>query len=357
MPKFYPLPIREIRPETIDCVSIAFDVPAVLAEEYQFLPGQFLTLKTVLDGQEIRRSYSICSSPLENDLRVAIKAIPSGRFSQFAKNQLKPGDTLEVMTPMGNFHPNQEPGQRKHYVAFAAGSGITPIMAILKTVLLEEPESIFTLFYGNRSSDAIIFREQLEALKNQHLKRFSFFHVLSQENQGIEPLFGRIDADKCRFFLEKLLEPRLIDEFFICGPEAMLHDIRATLQEKGVSPKKVHFELFTTGVDFQKRGKEKKVPLIKDFKAEIQVTLDGNILVFPMKKSNESILDAALRAGVNLPYACKGGVCSTCKAKVTEGEVAMAVNYALEQDEVDSGYVLTCQSRPKSEKVSVNFDD
>lgn len=357
MPKFHSLQIREIRQETADCVSIAFNVPFELKEEYQYLPGQFLTLKTVLNGTEIRRSYSICTSPLENDLRVAIKAIPEGRFSQYANTQLKVGDTMEVMTPMGNFHPRLGKKDGKHYVAFAAGSGITPIMAILKTILEQEPHSIFTLFYGNRSKDSIIFREALEGLKNQHLRRFSFFHVLSQENQGIEPFFGRIDTDKCRFFLEKLLEPRLIDEFFICGPEAMINDIRTTLSEKKVDPKNVHFELFTTGVDLNKGQKSKKIPAIKGFEAQIQVTLDGNTLVFPMKKSNESILDAALRAGANLPYACKGGVCSTCRAKITEGVTEMAVNYALEPEEVAAGYVLTCQTYPKSEKVAVNFDD
>lgn len=356
MPKFHPLVVKEIRRESRDCVSVAFAVPAALQTEYAYLPGQFITLKATVGGEELRRSYSLCTSPLEQDWRVAIKAIPGGRFSNFVQQNLKVGQTLEVMTPMGNFHPTLPPAPAKRYVAFAAGSGITPIMAIIKTILWSEPDSHFTLFYGNRTKEDIIFRETLEALKNEHLQRFSFFHVLSQEDAGLEPLYGRIDAVRCRFFLEKIIHPQAIDEFFLCGPEGMIADIREVLAEKGVERQRIHFELFTTGVERSKVQAVNEAPDRPVFQVQVKIVLDGNTQSLTMASDQQSILDAALANGADLPYACKGGVCATCRAKLLMGQVNLQHNYALEPDEIAAGYILTCQAYPESATITVDFD-
>lgn len=354
-PKFHPLKIKDIRRETADCISMAFNVPADLVAAYEYIPGQYLTLKTNDSGEEIRRSYSICSSPVDNELRVAIKKVEGGRFSTFANERLQIGDTLDVMTPMGNFHATLNPQNTKHYAAFAAGSGITPILSILKTVLKTEPNSHVTLFYGNRATDSIIFRETIEGLKNEHLGKLSVNYILSQEFNNSELFTGRISADKCRTFFNKLIEVPNVDEFFICGPQAMNEEIRDLLLEYGVDRKKIHVELFTTGVPQSALAKPKKT-LTTGFEAQVQITLDGNTFEFPLLSSGDSILDGALKAGADLPFACKGGVCCTCRAKLIGGKVKMDVNYALEPDEVEAGYILTCQSHPVTPKVGVDFD-
>lgn len=357
-PKFHTLKVREVRRETSDCVSVSFAVPEDLQEQYEFLPGQYLTLKTNLAGEEVRRSYSICTSPLDHDLRVAVKQVEGGRFSTFANEKLEIGDTLDVMTPMGNFHPQLDPAHEKEYVAFAAGSGITPIMSIMKSVLAVEPKSRFTLFYGNRGADSVIFLETIEGLKNEHLGRVRVHHVLSREMTDSDLLTGRITKEKCATFCDKLLDINEIDEFFICGPLQMNEDVRDLLLERGIDRKHIHLELFTTGV--QRNGKQQKVKKepknTPDIQAEIRITLDGNTFDFPLHAGGESILDAALKIGADLPFACKGGVCCTCRAKLVSGEVEMDVNYALEPDEVEAGYILTCQSHPKTGRVVVDFD-
>ncbi len=354
-PKFHTLTVRDVRRETADCVSIALDVPEALRENYEFIPGQYLTLKTEIDGEEVRRSYSICTSPIDNELRVAVKKVEGGRFSTFANEVLAAGDHLDVMTPMGNFHTLLNPDHHKHYVAFAAGSGITPIMSIMKSVLRLEPQSQFTLFYGNRGADSVIFLETIEGLKNEYLGQLRVHHVLSREISDSELLSGRITKDKCNAFFNLLLDVDEVDEFFICGPQEMNEDIRDLLLERGVDRRKVHLELFTTGIAHKgkKRQVRKEAP---DIEAQIQITLDGNTFEFPLHAGGDSILDAALKAGADLPFACKGGVCSTCRAKLESGQVDMDVNYALEPDEVEAGYILTCQAHPKTERVAVNFD-
>jgi ring-1,2-phenylacetyl-CoA epoxidase subunit PaaE len=354
-PKFYSLTIKDIRRETADCVSVAFEVPHELKTSYQFIPGQYLTLKTTLDGEEVRRSYSICSSPLDGDLRVAVKKVEGGRFSTFANEVLQVGNVLDVMTPMGNFHADLNIKNAKHYVAFAAGSGITPILSILKTVLKTEPNNHFTLFYGNRSTDAVLFREAIEGLKNEHLGKLGVHYVLSKEFHNSDLFTGRISAEKARIFLTKLVDVAEVDEFFICGPQEMNEAIRDLLLEFGVERKKIHVELFTTGIPKNGQTKVAKTKLT-GFEAQIQITLDGNTFQFPLLSSGDSILDGALQAGADLPYACKGGVCCTCRAKLVAGEVTMDVNYALEPDEVAAGYILTCQSHPKTARVIVDFD-
>ncbi len=354
-PKFHTLTVKDIRRETADCVSVAFAVPPTLQSEYEYLPGQYLTLRAWLDGEEVRRSYSICSSPVDQELRVAIKQVEGGRFSTYANHQLRVGDTLDVMTPIGNFHSPLHPDHAKHYVAFAAGSGITPIMSILKTVLAVEPKSQFTLFYGNRTADSIIFREAIEGLKNKHLVRLSVHHVLSREHTGSDLFTGRISREKCATFFEKIVDIHEADEFFICGPQEMNEDIRDLLLSASIDRKKVHVELFTTGVAKKVQVRSKMRPQ-NGFEAQIQITLDGNTFEFPLFSTGDSILDAALRQGADLPYACKGGVCCTCRARLLSGEVEMELNYALEPDELAAGYILTCQSHPKTERVVVDFD-
>jgi ring-1,2-phenylacetyl-CoA epoxidase subunit PaaE len=356
MPKFHTLPVKEVRRETPDCVSIAFDVPPALAGEYQYVHGQNLAIKATIGGEEIRRSYSICASPLDGELRVAVKKLPGGKFSTYANEQLRAGDELEVMTPSGNFSVALDPANRKSYAAFAAGSGITPIISILKTVLRTEPQSDFTLFYGNRTVDHIIFREELEALKNKYLGRLSIHYVLSREHPGADLFYGRIDGQRCGDFCRLLLDPQDVDAYFLCGPEEMIFSVRDKLEQLGVPPKAIHFELFTTPAGPQGLKTQTPETPAKAVQSRVEVTLDGAAFVFELDSRGDTILDGALKAGADLPFACKGGVCATCRAKVMAGEVEMKVNYGLSADEVADGYVLTCQATPVSEGVALSYD-
>ncbi|TNE56713.1 MAG: phenylacetate-CoA oxygenase/reductase subunit PaaK [Bacteroidetes bacterium] len=354
--KFYNLRISDIRRETADTVSVAFEVPEDLQELFAFTQGQYLTLRTVIDGNDQRRSYSICTAPHESDLRVAIKKVPGGVFSTFANEQLQTGDELRVMPPQGRFFTELSPENQKLYVAFAAGSGITPVMSILKSVLHQEPESRFMLFYGNRGFDHIIFHEQLETLKNRYPDRLVVHHVLSRESLGSDLFFGRLNGEKCRAYCQLLFRPEEVDAFFLCGPETMITEVRETLETQGVDAKKVHFELFTTPGS-PKQFDPMATAAAKDaFDASITVIQDGMQFDFQLTSDGSTVLDAAMRAGADLPFSCKGGVCSTCKAKILEGEVEMELCYGLEPDEIEAGYVLTCQSHPKSKKVVVSFD-
>lgn len=354
--KFYPLTVRELRRETPDTVSIAFDWPESLRETFRFVQGQYLTLRTVIDGEDIRRSYSICSAPQENELRVAVKKIEGGLFGAYANTSLKVGDELLVMPPQGRFYTELDSENAKTYVAFAAGSGITPIMSILKSVLLQEPHSRFILFFGNRGFDHIVFREQLEFLKNKYPDRLAVHHVLSRESLG-SPLFsGRLNGEKCRAYARYFFQPTAVDEFFLCGPEEMIFEVKDVLAELGVPPEKVHFELFTTP-GTQKKGPFKpSVGPKNGFDASVTVIQDGTAFDFMLPSDGSTLLDAAMRAGADLPFSCKGGVCSTCKARILEGQVEMEVNYGLEADEVANGYVLTCQSHPTTQRLVVSFD-
>jgi ring-1,2-phenylacetyl-CoA epoxidase subunit PaaE len=359
MPKFHPLKVRDIRRETEDSVSVSFDVPDDLKEEYAFVQGQYLTLKTDLNGEEVRRSYSICRSPLDNDLRVAIKKVEGGLFSTYANDVLEVGTQLDVMTPIGRFYTPLDPEQSKHYVAFAAGSGITPIMAHMRTVMATEPNSEFTLIYGNKSTSSIMFKEEIEDLKNAHMERLRVYHVLSREQNEFPLLYGRIDEDKCRVFLNYFIQPDTIDEVFVCGPAPLIESVRKVMNEVGLDRKKVHFELFASpqqlaereGYQAPKREKREGI------ESKVQIILDGIATDFTMPSGDTNILDAALKNGADLPFACKGGVCATCRAKLEEGKVEMDVNYSLEPDELERGFILTCQSHPTTERVVVNFDE
>lgn len=354
-PKFNPLIIKDIRRETDDCVSISFDIPNNIKPDYSFKSGQYLTLRTLINNEDVRRSYSLCSSPFENEWRVAVKQVEQGVFSTFANKELQIGNELQVMTPMGNFLLNPQSSAKKSYVLFAAGSGITPILSIAKTVLKEEPESDVTLFYGNKGFSSIIFREELEALKSLHISNFRIIHVLSRESLGNKIQKGRIDAQKCGELYEAFLKNQVIDSVYICGPESMILDVEKTLIEKGVSKEKIHFELFTSSSSAKQSIKKETTE--PSFDSSVSLILDGDTYDFNMSSQGKSILDAGFDAGADLPFACKGGVCCTCKAKILEGSASMDVNYALDKDEVDRGYILTCQAHPTSDKLVVSFDD
>ena len=353
---FHPLQVAGIRKETSDCVSIAFSIPEELTDTFRYKQGQYVTLRTSINGEDIRRSYSICSSPLDNELRVAVKKVEHGVFSTYANETLKKGDTLDVMPPLGKFFTELNPSQEKKYTGFAAGSGITPLLSIIKTTLRTETKSSFTLVYGNRNRHSIIFKEELEALKNLYMDRFRVIHILSREKTDAPINFGRIDKNKCLTLCEKTIDVKNTDAFFLCGPEEMIFSVKETLVEKGVDPKKIHFELFTTPGSKQTATATSHTSSGNEVKSKVTIKLDGIAFDFDLGFESESILDAALKNGADLPYACKGGVCCTCRAKLLEGEVDMDVNYGLEPDEIEQGFILTCQAHPRTEKVVVDFD-
>jgi ring-1,2-phenylacetyl-CoA epoxidase subunit PaaE len=352
---FHPLTIKQVRKETPDCVSISFTVPDDLKNEFVYTQGQSLTIRLSINGEEVRRSYSICSSPVDGELRIAVKQIENGVFSQHANTRLQKGDVIEAMPPVGKFFTELHEQNKKSYVAFAAGSGITPILSIIKTTLLTEPNSEFTLVYGNRNRHTIIFKEELEALKNRFINRFRLIHILSREKMDAPINFGRIDSEKCTALFDKSIDVESTDEFFLCGPEEMIFSVRDCLQAKGVDKKHIHFELFNTSAG-KKQSTIIKQENTNEVKSKITVKLDGSAFDFDLGFEGESILDAALKQGADLPFACKGGVCCTCRAKLVEGEVDMDVNYALEQEEIERGFILTCQSHPRTERVVVDFD-
>ena len=352
--RFHSLRVKSLERPTAEAVAVSFDVPQELKEDFRFLQGQHLTLRKQIEGEDVRRSYSICSCPLDDELTVAIKRVPGGKFSNYANDQLKVGDELELLPPAGKFNTTLDAHQQKDYVAFAGGSGITPIISIVETTLRTEPQSTFQLFYANRKTSSIIFHERLEALKNKYMGRFSLYHVLSEERIDPELYHGRIDAEKLAAFSQLFFQPDEIGDFFTCGPEPMMLTIRDTLQGLGVPSNKIHLELFTSPVG--KLGQEDKVEKIPEqAQSEITIVLDGHSHEIAYD-SSESILDVAYQHGLDLPFACKGGVCSTCVCKVESGEVDMKVNYALEPDELERGLVLSCQSIPVTDKVKLNFD-
>lgn len=354
---FHALKVKEVKKETSDCVSVSFDVPENLKEEFNFTQGQSLTMRATINGEEVRRTYSICSSPLEHQLKVAIKKVEGGLFSSFANEQLKMNDVLEVMTPIGRFYTTLDAANKKNYVAFAAGSGITPLLSIIKTTLAVEPDSTFTLVYGNKNRSSIIFFEELEGLKNKYINRFNLIHILSREKTDAALNFGRISKDKCNELFSKLLDLKSTDEFFICGPEDMIFSVKAFLEEKGIAEKKIHFELFTTPGQHKVTRHKAQGTNEEGPQSNITVKLDGRSIDFSISlNSDTTILDAAMQQGADVPYACKGGVCCTCKAKLLEGEVKMDVHWGLEQEEIEQGFILTCQAHPVTEKVTVDFD-
>ena len=354
MSQFYELPVKQIVKTTKDCVVVSFDIKEEWKELFTYKQGQYLTLKTTINDEEIRRSYSLCSSPLDNEWKVAVKRVPDGRFSTFANKELKTGDVLEVMPPNGRFYIETDPKQDKDYLAFAAGSGITPILSIIKTHLQQEPLSSFKLFYVNQTVASIILKEEIEALKNQYLERFEVFHFLTREERFIPLYDGRINEEKLNIIFEKIVNPKQVNDIFICGPDEMIFMIRDYLLAKDFTEKQVHFELFNTGS--QKKKKKTEAVVVEGENSAITILEGGKSFKFTIPQNSDNILDAALKQSADLPFACKGGVCCTCKAMLVEGTVNMEVNYGLEKEEIEQGYILTCQALPTSEKIVVNFD-
>ncbi|MEA2881725.1 MAG: ring,2-phenylacetyl-CoA epoxidase subunit PaaE [Bradyrhizobium sp.] len=354
IPRFHRLAVSDLRRETVDAISLCFAIPRELEIDYRFAPGQYLTLRTTMDGEEVRRSYSICSGPDDGELRIAVKKVDGGAFSNWAAEELKAGDEIDVMTPTGRFGIAHTPDRARVYVGFAAGSGITPIVSIVKGVLAREPHSRFFLFYGNRSTGSMLFREALEELKDRFMQRLSVFHVISGEEQDIPILHGRLDGEKVRVLLRSLVPAANVDHVFICGPAGMSEDIEATCRDIGIAADRIHVERFVSEFGGKPRPKA-AVPVTAPPKAVASLIIDGKRREVPVAEQ-ESILDAALRAGMDLPFACKGGMCSTCRARLVEGEARMEVNYSLEPWELNAGFILTCQARPVSDKVVVDYD-
>jgi ring-1,2-phenylacetyl-CoA epoxidase subunit PaaE len=352
-PRFHPLRIADVRRETDDAVSIAFDVPPELAERFRYTPGQYLTLKAEVNGEEQRRTYSISSGLDDGEWRIAVKRVEGGLFSAFANERLKAGDTIEVMPPAGRFVLPEPTGPRT-VVAFAAGSGITPIASQMRTVLVREPKSRVFLFYGNQTSRSILFREAIEDLKDRYIDRFSFHNVLSREAQDVHALNGRIDGEKVAAFMRHVVPLETVDVFLLCGPAPFLNGCVDRLKTLGAPEAKILLERFTTPKGRPPVERPAAAAPGVDT-AAVTVTLDGVTTTLRLAPG-EKILDAALEAGLDVPYSCRGGMCCTCRAKLTAGSVDMALNYSLRPDEIAAGFVLTCQSTPTTAEVAVDYD-
>lgn len=355
MAEFYTINIANVYKETKDTVVVEFDIPESKKAHFDFKQGQHLTLRKMIDGEDIRRSYSLCTSPLDNAWKVAIKQIPGGAFSTYANNELKAGDSIDVMEPSGNFYVDVEGSVGNNYIAFAAGSGITPMLSIIKTHLLKEPKSTFKLFYLNRTVKSIIFKEEIEQLKNEFFGRFQVFYFLTKEQRDIPFLNGRFDSEKLDILTKTFIDIPDTNHCFICGPQEMIFLIRDYLEQAGLSRDKIHYELFFSGTPED----NKHIAEVLEQKVEgtdVTIIDGGKEFHFIMEDEYDNILDGALAAGADLPFACKGGVCSTCKCQVIEGAVEMKINYALDEKEVAQQLVLSCQAVPTTEKVVVDFD-
>jgi ring-1,2-phenylacetyl-CoA epoxidase subunit PaaE len=355
MAKFYKLKVADVKKETADCVSISFEVPQNLKKEYEYIQGQYLTLKLTDKGEELRRSYSICSSPIGNEeLRIAIKKVKEGRGSNILNNSVKKGDELEVMTPMGNFYCELNPANKKNYILFAGGSGITPMLSIIKTTLNKEPGSSVILFYGNRDEESIIFKKDLEEIQQVHSPRFKLVNILEKFSDSSSELFnGLLTEEKTKALIENYVDLSKDNEFFICGPGPMMESVKLGLTHLNVEKQKIHIEYFTTSSEAVSKVPDHKLPVMD---SRVKILLDGEETEFTLSTNGDSILDAAINADLDVPFACKGAVCCTCKAKLLEGKVYMEMNYALSDEEVASGYILTCQSHPVTPTVVVDYD-
>jgi ring-1,2-phenylacetyl-CoA epoxidase subunit PaaE len=352
---FYKLRVAEIVPETDEATSIRFEVPEGLEDFFRFKAGQHLTLRAELAGEEIRRNYSLCVAPDEGQIKVTVKRIAGGAFSNWVGDHLKPGDELDVMTPHGSFTIEFDPKAKRRYVAFAGGSGITPVMSLIKTALKAEPESRFTLFYGNRDSNSVIFLEGLADLKDRHLGRFELYHFLSDEEGDIELFNGMLDRETCDEAIDHLVDDvQGVGAWFICGPGPMMDAAEAALIDRGVARDRIHIERFLAGRPSAALAAQMAQLQEKAAGITLSVTLDGRTRKIEFSEAN--ILDSAREAGLPAPFACKAGVCATCRAKVTKGKVEMAARYGLTDEEIAAGYVLTCQSVPVGEGVAVDYD-
>ncbi|MGB0467032.1 MAG: 1,2-phenylacetyl-CoA epoxidase subunit PaaE [Pontibacterium sp.] len=358
---FYTLKIADVQPETETAICVSFAVPAELADKFKFIQGQFLTLRAMIDGEDVRRSYSICSGVSDGHMRVGIKRVKNGKFSNFANDTFKPGMAVEVMPPQGSFYTELNPENSKNYMCIAAGSGITPMISIMKSVLDTEPGSKVTLIYGNRRSNSVMFKDELNFVKNRYLNRFHWINVMDYEDQGADLLNGRIDNAK-GFALQKsgLIDIKSTDEAFICGPEAMMSEVSRGFRMEGLSDEQIHYELFANSSEDSQTMLDKAQKRIEEFgeekQSKVTVVADGRSIMFDLATVGANILDAGMSNGMELPYSCKAGVCSTCKCKLVEGEVDMDISHGLEQHEIEAGYILSCQAHPISDEVVVDFD-
>jgi ring-1,2-phenylacetyl-CoA epoxidase subunit PaaE len=353
--RFHALRVAEIVPETAEANSIRFAVPAELREAFRYRAGQHLTLRAMLGGEEVRRNYSLCTAPADQDWMVTVKRIAGGQFSNWVGDRLKPGDTLDVMVPHGSFTTEFDAANRRHLVGIAGGSGITPVISLVRTLLTEEPHSRFTLLYGNRDSSSVIFLEALAGLKDKHLGRLEIYHFLDAEEQDIELFNGMLSRDRLEEAVAALVpDAAEVDGWFICGPGPMMDAAEGALLDRGIARERIHIERFTADRPPQAVAQEIAQLQTKAEGVTVAVTLDGRTRRVPFTQGN--ILDSARAAGLPAPFACKAGVCATCRARVTKGKVEMAVHYGLTDEEVAEGYVLTCQSVPLGDGVAVDYD-
>ena len=353
--RFHALKVAEIVAETAEANSIRFEIPPELRDDFAFKAGQHLTLRTTIDGEEVRRNYSLCTAPADTDWMVTVKRIGGGLFSNWVGDRLKPGDVVDVMVPHGSFTTEFGSANRRHLVGIAGGSGITPVVSLIKTLLREEPESRFTLLYGNRDSSSIIFLETLAALKDKHLGRFEIYHFLDQEEQDIELFNGMLNRERLEEAISALVpDAPVVDGWFICGPGPMMDAAEAALLDRNIAKERIHIERFTADRPADAVAREMAQLQTQAEGTTVAVTLDGRTRRVPFTEGN--ILDSARAAGLPAPFACKAGVCATCRAKVIKGKVEMAVHYGLTDEEVADGYVLTCQSVPLGDGVAVDYD-
>ncbi len=355
MAQFYPLRVTDVKRDTRDSVILTLAPPAGDEDAFNFIQGQYLTFRRTFDGEEMRRSYSICAGVNDGVLRVGIKKVDGGWFSSWANDELETGETIEAMAPMGNFHAALNPDEARHYLGFAGGSGITPMISLIKTVLDAEPHSKFTLIYGNRSTNAIMFREELEDLKNIHMGRFTVVHVLESE-ADIDLFSGRLTREKCDALFERWVDVCSADLAFICGPEPMMLGVSDALKAHGMDERAIKFELFASAQPGRAKKRAESASADGGAQTKATIVLDGAVRECDIDKGAQSVLEAALAADIDAPFACKAGVCSTCRAKIVEGEVDMEANYALEDYEVERGYILTCQSYPRTDKIVIDYD-
>jgi len=358
---FYTLKIADVQPETETAICVTFDVPEELTEKFNFIQGQFLTLRAMIEGEDVRRSYSICSGVNDGHMRVGIKRVMNGKFSNHANDTFKPGMEVEVMPPQGSFYTELAADVAKNYMCIAVGSGITPMISIMKSVLAAEPNSQVTLIYGNRRSNSVMFKDELNFVKNRYMNRFHWINIMDYEDQGADLLNGRIDNAK-GYALQKsgLIDIKKTDEAFICGPESMMSEVSRGFRLEGLSDDQIHYELFANSSADSKEMLEKAAARKEQFGEEktskVTVRADGRAISFDLATVGENILDAGMNNGMELPYSCKAGVCSTCKCKLVEGEVDMDITHGLEKHEIEAGYILSCQAHPISEEVVVDFD-
>lgn len=357
--QFHSLTVAAVEPETDNAIKVSFKVPAKLSGTFSYKQGQYLTLQSAIDGEPVRRSYSICSGVNDPAMQVAIKRVEGGLFSNFANDSLGAGDTIEVMPPQGSFYTELDVSQARSYLFISAGSGITPVVSNVKSILENEPESTVTLLYGNQRTNTMMFRETLSFLKNRFMTRFHWVNILTKEDQGSDVLKGRLNNRKGGELNQQLIRLVSFDEYFICGPESMISEVSRGLRSVGVTEENIHYELFASSAEDAQAVVEKHHARAKEYGGKtslVTVTVDGRSSQFELAADGENVLDAGINQGMDLPYSCKGGVCSTCKAKLMEGKVDMDITHGLESGEIESGFILTCQAHPISDTVVVDFD-